>query len=80
MGTKLTVVLANGQKDEHQDADHSVTDGGVLTLRIRKNGLEGTRVTTYSPPAWISIETTEPFDNLGVNNLTVGGSPIAFGR
>ncbi len=73
MGTKLTVILANGQKVEHQDAGHSVTDGGVLTIKIRKNGLEGTQVLTYSPPAWISVETTEPFDNLGVNNLTVGG-------
>ena len=79
MGTKLTVILANGQKDEHQDADHSVTDGGVLTIRIRKSGLEGTRVTTYSPPAWISIETTK-YEPLGVNNLNVGGSPIAFGH
>ncbi|WP_061000513.1 MULTISPECIES: hypothetical protein [Mycolicibacterium] len=47
MGTKLTVILTNGQKDEHQDAVHSVTDGGVLTIRIRKNGLEGTQVLTY---------------------------------
>jgi len=85
MGTKLTVTLANGQKDELQDAVHSITDAGVLTIRVRKNGLEGTQVRTYSPPAWVSIETTEPFDNLGVNNLTVGGGgtfdgPIKFGR
>ncbi|WP_078321105.1 hypothetical protein [Mycobacterium sp. D16R24] len=73
MGTKLTVILTNGQKDEHQDAVHSVTDGGVLTIKIRKNGLEGTQVRTYSPPAWISIETTDPFDLPGLNNLNVGG-------
>ncbi|BCI84751.1 hypothetical protein MTY66_63760 (plasmid) [Mycolicibacterium sp. TY66] len=79
MGTKLTVVLANGQKDEHQDADHSVTAGGVLTIKVPKNGLEGTRVTTYSPPAWISIETTE-YHTQGLNNLNVGGSPITFGH
>lgn len=47
MGTKLTVILANGQKVEHQDAGHSITDAGVLTIKIRKNGLEGTQVRTY---------------------------------
>lgn len=37
MGTKLTVILANGQKDELHEAVHSITDAGVLTIKIRKN-------------------------------------------
>jgi len=72
MGTKLTVILANGQKAELHEAVHSITDAGVLPIKIRKNGLEGTQVRTYSPPAWISIETTDA-DVLGINNLNVGG-------